>query len=588
MYRRFSRFLVVLGIGTLGVLGFSSLKETTEAQTNNSSTDKRPNVVMIISDDMGYADMGAFGSEISTPNLDALAKQGMMLTNFHTGPTCSPSRSMILTGVSNHQAGLGTMYNKITDNQRGSSAYLGVMNDKVVTLATLLKDAGYHTYMTGKWHLGEEPGQMPIDRGFEESFAILEGAADHYGRTTFGPTGTATYALGDQIVEPGDDFYTARTYTDMMIQFIEKNRTSGKPFFGYLAHTVPHEPLQAADLKYTEKYMDVYSKGWDQIRAERFERQKELGIIPEYLELPERWPIAKAWDSLSEEEQRYEAKKMAVYAGMIEYMDSQVGKFVDYLKEIGEYENTIIIYFSDNGASGKDFAALPSWKKWIEEIGYDNSYENLGNPDSYEGITHEWSQAMTTPHYADKGTVAEGGIRGHFAVVYPGTITPGGRSNAFASVKDLTPTVLDYAGLTHPGTNYKGQEIHPIKSKSMRPLWEGTTDYIYADDEPIGFELYGYTNKALFMGDWKILKLGDKPWGKGEDVPWKLFNLAIDPTETKDLSQLYPDKLEEMIKLYEEQEKEWGYVPAVAPEGEAVKESNEDAKDNDEPQHLEY
>jgi arylsulfatase len=565
MYRKISRFLVVVGIGTLGVLGFSSLKETTEAQTNNSSTDKRPNIVMIISDDMGYADMGAFGSEISTPNLDALAKQGMMFTNFHTGATCSPSRAMILTGVNNHLAGLGTMPGRLTDNQRGKPGYEGILNDKVVTLATLLKDAGYHTYMTGKWHLGEEPGQKPIDRGFEESFSILEGAADHYGKTSFGPGSKATYALNDQVVEPGDDFYTARTYTDMMIQFIEKNRTSGKPFFGYLAHTAPHEPLQQADPKYTEKYLETYSKGWDKIRAERFERQKELGIIPDYIELPERWPIVEAWDSLSEEEQRYKAKKMAIYAGMIEYMDSQVGKFIDYLKEIGEYENTIIIYFSDNGASGKDFAELPAWKKWIEELGYDNSYENLGNPNSFEGITHGWSQAMTTPHYADKGTVAEGGIRGHFAVVYPGTITPGTRSDAFASVLDLTPTVLDYAGVTHPGNNYKGKEIHALKGKSMRPVWEGSADRVYADDEPVGFELYGNTNKAMFMGDWKILKLGDEPWGNGADEPWKLFNLAIDPTETKDLSEMYPEKLEEMIELYEQMEKEWGFVPAQPP-----------------------
>ncbi len=565
MYQKISRFLMVIGVGTLGIIGFSSLQEKTEAQINNRTTKKRPNIIMIISDDMGYADLGAFGAEISTPNLDALVKQGKMFTNFHAGPTCSPSRSMILTGVNNHRAGLGTMLGRITDNQRGKPGYEGLLNDRVVTLATLLKDAGYHTYMTGKWHLGEEPEQTPMGRGFEESFSILEGAGGHFGKIGFGPGSQATYVLNDEEVEPGDDFYTTRTYTDMMIQFIEKNRRSGKPFFGYLAHTAPHEPLQHADPKYTEKYLKTYSKGWDKIRAERFERQKELGIIPDYIELPERWSIVKAWNRLSKEEQRYNAKKMAIYAGMIEYMDLQVGRFIDYLKEIGEYDNTIIIYFADNGASGKDFALLPAWQKWIKEIGYDNSYENLGNSNSFEGISHGWAQAMTTPHYSDKGTVAEGGLRGHFAVVYPGIITPGSRSDAFASVLDLTPTILDYANVRHPGNNYKGRKIYPVEGKSMRSVWEGDADTVYADDEPIGFELYGNTNKALFMGDWKILKLGDEPWGNGASEPWKLFNLAIDPTETKDLSQLYPRKLEKMIELYEQKEKEWGFVPAQPP-----------------------
>ncbi len=587
MYRKISRFLLVVGIGTLGVLGFSSLKETTEAQTNSTSEKKRPNIVMIISDDMGYADMGAYGSEISTPNLDALARQGMMLTNFHTGPTCSPTRAMILTGVGNHRAGLGTMRSSLTENQKGKPGYEGMLSQNVVTVATVLKDAGYHTYMTGKWHLGEEKGYWPSDRGFEEVFGILQGEGDHFGKMeeVCGDLieekkcgWEITYVRNDEIVEVPEDFDSGVTYTEKMIEFIEKNRGSGKPFFGFLAHTLPHVPLQAPK-EYVDKYIETYSAGWDEIRAQRFERQKELGLIPGYLELPPRWPMVSAWDSLSAEEQKVQAKKMAVYAGMVEYLDVQVGKLVDYLKEIGEYENTIIIYFNDNGPSYR----LPAPRT----EGYDNSYENLGEPDSLIATEYEWAQVMSTPHYATKGTVAQGGIRGHFAVVYPGTITPGSRSNAFASVMDLVPTILDYAGVSHPAPNYKDRSIHHMEGRSKRSLWEGTADYIYADDEPIGFELYGYTNKALFLGDWKILKLGDAPWGNGEDEPWKLFNLAIDPTETKDLSQIYPEKLEQMIELYEEQEKEWGFVPAVAPEGEKVKEG-EKAQDDEEPKHLEY
>ena len=565
MYRKISRFLMVVGIGTLGVLGFSSLKETTEAQTNGNSPDDRPNVIMIVSDDMGYADMGAFGSEIPTPNLDSLAKQGMMLTNFHTGPTCSPSRSMILTGVDNHRAGLGTMRSSLTDNQKGKPGYEGMLNKNVVTVATVLKDAGYHTYMTGKWHLGENKGYWPSDRGFEEVFGILQGEGDHFGtmEAVCGELIAArkcgweiNYVSNDEIVEVPEDFDSGVTYTEKMIEFIEKNRNSGKPFFGFLAHTLPHVPLQAPK-EYVDKYIETYSVGWDEIRKQRFERQKELGLIPDYLELPPRWSMVEAWETLSPDEQKMQAKKMAVYAGMVEYMDVQIGKLVDYLKEIGEYENTIIIYFNDNGPSYRLPAPLTE--------GYDNSYENLGNPNSLIATEYEWAQVMNTPHYATKGTVAQGGIHGHFAVVHPGEIVPGSQSDAFTSVLDVVPTILDYAEAPHPAPNYEDRSIHPMDGRSMRSLWEGTADYVYADNEPVAFELYGNTNKALYMGDWKILKLGDAPWGSGPSEPWKLFNLRIDPTETKDLSQLYPEKLEEMVKLYEKQEEDWGFVPAVPP-----------------------
>ncbi|WP_204104756.1 MULTISPECIES: arylsulfatase [Spirulina sp. CCY15215] len=557
MYRKVSRFLIVVGIGALGFVGFSSLRETAEAQVSGR---KRPNILFIIADDMGYSDLGVFGGELPTPNLDALAKQGMMLTNFHTGPTCSPSRSMILTGVDNHRAGLGTMPDRITDDQRDSPAYRGVLNDDVVTVADLLKDGGYHTYMTGKWHLGEDEKRLrPNGRGFEESFAILEGGADHYGRVGFGPGAEANYARNGDIVDPPDDFYTTKTYTDMMIEFIEKNRNTGKPFFGYLAHTAPHEPLQVPP-QYHQKYLAQYSAGWDQLREARFERQKELGIIPDYLELPPRWSTVEAWNSLSSDQRRIETKKMAVYAGMVEYMDAQIARLVDYLKEIGEYENTVIIYFTDNGASWRDFSSLPDWKEWIEEIGYSNSYENIGNPDSFTGLGYGWAQVMTTPHFGAKGTMAEGGTRGHFFVHYPGKIKIG-KNSAFTSVKDLAPTALDYASVSRPGTTYKGRTIHPLEGKSMRPLFEGLAERLYGDNEPVAFELYGTVNKALYLGDWKILRLGDGVWGDGDREPWKLFNLGIDPTEQHDLSQQYPALLERMVEMYEQEEKGWGFIP---------------------------
>ncbi|MBZ8182528.1 arylsulfatase [Oscillatoria salina] len=560
--RKISRFFFLASFTTFTVLGFSSVREGAEAQERRGSGSDRPNIIMIVGDDMGYSDLGAYGSEIPTPNLDDLAKQGMMFTNFHTAPACSPTRSMLLTGVNNHLAGLGTMDHRIAPSQKDKPGYEGYLNDRVVSVATLLRDAGYNTYMTGKWHLGESEGHRPHERGFEKTFVMLEGGGNHY--NTYGFSGHKpinTYMKNGQNLEKlPEGFYSTKTYTDEMINFIESDRQDGKPFFAYLAYTAPHAPFQAPQ-EYIEKYMGKYDAGWDVIRAQRFENQKELNLIPEYLELPPRWPMVDPWNSLSAEERRIQAKKMAIYAAMIDYMDETVGRFLDYLKETGEYDNSIIIFFSDNGGSDHDKAE--EVKDWLEEIGFDNSYENMGNGDSFVSFGHEWAQVITTPHWAAKSTQAEGGVRGAFFMAFPGVIQPGSRSDAFTSVLDMTPTLLEYAGVRHPGTTYNGRTIHGMEGKSMRPILEGWAQRIYGENEPIAFELYGTVNKALYMGDWKILKLGDRPWGRGNNESWKLFNLRSDPRELVDLSQEYPLLLQRMVSYYNQYEQSVGFVPAL-------------------------
>ncbi|MEC4984425.1 MAG: arylsulfatase [Oscillatoria sp. PMC 1068.18] len=559
--RKVSRFFFLASFTTFAVLGFSSVREGAEAQERRGSGG-RPNIVMIVADDMGYSDLGSYGSEIPTPNLDALAKESMTFTNFHTAPACSPTRSMLLTGVDNHLAGLGTMDHRIATSQQGRQGYEGYLSSRVVTVASLLKDAGYHTYMTGKWHLGEGEGQRPHERGFENTFVMLEGGGNHY--NTYGFSGHKpinTYMKnGQKLAKLPEGFYSTKTYTDEMIGFIEDKRQDDKPFFAYLAYTAPHAPFQAPQ-EYIDKHMGKYDAGWDVIRAQRFEKQKELGLIPEYLDLPPRWSMVPAWNSLSAEERRIEAKKMAIYAAMIDYMDETVGRFIEYLKETGEYENTIIIFFSDNGGSDHDKAA--EVKDWLDEIGFDNSYENMGNGNSFVSFGHGWAQVITTPHWAAKSTQAEGGLRAAFFAAFPGVIQPGGRSDGFSSVLDMTPTLLEYAGVRHPGSTYNGKEIYPLQGKSMRPLLEGWAERIYGENEPIAFELYGTVNKALYMGDWKILKLGDRPWGQGANEPWKLFNLRSDPRELVDLSQEYPLLLERMVSYYEQYERDVGFVPAL-------------------------
>ncbi|MEM9275283.1 MAG: arylsulfatase [Cyanobacteria bacterium P01_F01_bin.143] len=565
MYRKISQFVLATGIGTLSIIGVSFLKAESEVKAGRSAGIEKPNIVMLIADDMGYSDLGIYGSEISTPNIDALAHEGMILTNFHTGPSCSPTRSMLLTGVDNHYAGLGNMLEKLAPSQKGQPNYEGYLNDKVVTLPSLLRDNGYHTYMSGKWHLGgvtdpktgEKEGFDPYERGFEETFTMLEGGGDHYsmrGFSPFIPVNDFT-RNGEKLTELPEDFYSTTSFTNQMIEYVDSQYRDGKPFFSYLAYSAPHSPYQAPK-EIIEKYIPVYEQGWDNIRAERFKRMKELGVIPKYLELPGRWPEVGSWSSLGPEKQKISAKKMASYAAMIEYLDTEIGRYLQYLKDIGEYDNTIFIFMTDNGADGHNRQESEVYEKWFAEEGIDNSYENMGLRDSFVTRNIGWAQVSATPHWGEKAGHSEGGITGAFFVSYTGFLDSG-QSKAFASVRDVTPTLLEYAGIAHPGSLYKGREVYPMSGKSMRPLWEGYSDRIYAKDEPIVFETFGTGDAAVFLGNWKILRQNPE-WGDGT---WKLYNLEIDPTERNDLSRIYPTLLQNMINEYEAYAQEVQVIP---------------------------
>jgi arylsulfatase A-like enzyme len=523
------------------------------ARTQGGTVGKRPNILFLVADDMGFSDIGPYGSEVKTPHLEALAKGGMRFTNFHASGSCSPSRSMMLTGVDNHRNGLGTMDHLVghRPTQQGAPGYVGYLNDKVVTVATLLRDAGYHTYQAGKWHLGGEPDQLPKARGFEKHFTMVPGGGSHYNRQEY--TNISQLARyndnGKDIETLPKDFYSTKTFTDKVMENIQADHGDGKPFFAYVAYTAPHAPLQAPD-EYIKKYMGRYDAGWDKLRAERFERMKQMGLVPGYLELPPRWHEVPAWDELSPETQKYEAKRMAIYAAMIEYLDFSVGRWIDYLKKIGEYENTIIVFLSDNGADEHDNIGTGNYP-WPQAAGYDNGYENVGRGTSFQSLAAGWAEVAATPFYGAKGVMTEGGIRVPMIVHYPNGIAAGTNTSAFASVLDLTPTWLEFAGVPAPKGEYKGKKVFPFDGRSMRPLWKQTATAIYGPNDPIGFELYGTINKALFMGDWKILQVGDRPWGKGFNEPWKLYNLSSDPREVIDLSALYPAQLKKMVAAYE-------------------------------------
>ena len=566
MNRLFTKFAFVVSCTALTVIGASTWnKDQTEAITSNART-KRPNIVLLIADDLGYADLAMYGGEVPTPNIDSLAKSGVMFTNFHVAPTCSPSRSMLISGVDNHLNGLGNMGELLSDQQKGQPGYEGYLNNRVVPIPEILKDNGYHTYMVGKWHLGAKPGSRPSERGFEQSFALMQGGGNHFNMTGELANETSKFVdNGQEVTSLPPNYYAARYYTDKMIDYINKDRNSGKPFFIYASYQNVHAPLQVPD-EYIKKYLGKYDMGWDKVREQRFNRQKQLGLIPQNLELPPRWPMVPAWDSLSPEEKRYNSKVMAIYSGMLNALDDNIGRLIKHLKDIGEYDNTVFIFISDNGGSGLDFVNTtngklsPSelYKEWFEKIGIDNSYENLGRGNSYVSLGLNWSQVSNTPLLWSKARHSEGGTRVPAFISYPrGGVQSGKRTDAFAHELNIVPTVLNYAGINPPKNTYQGRTVIPPQGRSLRAFLEGKATRVYSPNEPFAQEVFGTNNKSLKLGDWKILKL-NPPWG---DNTWKLYNLREDPRELNDLSQNNPEQLNKMVALYDQYAKEKNIVP---------------------------
>ena len=306
--------------------------DTTVASTPAASPDSRPNILLIIGDDMGFSDVGAFGSEVATPNIDALASDGLSFTNFHVGATCSPTRSLLLTGVDNHRSGLGNMHEFLSDAQRGQPGYEGYLNKNVVTITNLIRDAGYSTYMTGKWHLGADEGFRPHDRGFDKTYSLLQGAGSNYSSISAGEGegGDLTFTSNGIIVERPNGIHSNELYADKLIGFLDPEQNADKPFFAYLSLQTAHWPHQAPR-EFIDKYRDVYSAGWDAIREQRIEKLKSLGILSADHPVSPRFPGVPPWDALPAEAKAVQASRMAAYAGMIEHMDVHIGRVIDHL-----------------------------------------------------------------------------------------------------------------------------------------------------------------------------------------------------------------------------------------------------------------
>jgi arylsulfatase A-like enzyme len=515
---------------------------------------KRPNILLIVADDLGYNEIGAFGSEIRTPNLDQLASQGIRLGSFYASPFCSPTRAMLISGADNHQVGFGAMTELIPAELRKRPGYQGYLNERAVPFPALLRQAGYKTYMTGKWHLGVPPDADPTRRGFDRAYALLQGGGGHFDQTgtiAVDPASSpkVTYREDGKEVDLPKDFYSSEFFAKRLIEYIESGRAESKPFFAYLAFTAPHWPLQARD-EDIARYDGVYDVGYDQIRQRRLERMKASGLIAAEATYYPGHPAWPRWDDLTPEQRKVESKRMAVYAAMVESMDREIGRVLAYLEQIGERDNTFIFFMSDNGADGNTAADVGATRAWIKAK-FDNSVANTGRANSYVDYGPGWAQVGSTPLRLYKAFQYEGGIAVPALAILPKAVagqgpSAGGRtSQAFLHTMDVAPTLLELAGAKHPGTVYEGRPVVPLMGKSMLALLTGQVESIHAPDHVTGWELQG--RKALRKGNWKIV-YSNPPWGTGR---WELFDLARDRAELNDLSAQHPEKVQELAADYE-------------------------------------
>ena len=503
---------------------------------------RRPNIVVIVADDWGFSDVGSFGSEIATPNLDALARSGMRFSNFHVAAECSPTRAMLMTGVDSHRTGVGAMRESVPRSHYGKPGYLTVLNQNVVTVSSLLQEGGYRTYAVGKWHVGKEPYNLPNARGFDRSLVQGDSGSDNW------ETDKRYMALtdkvywfenGKEVVMP-KDYYSSEYYVSRTIDYLRQDVASNKPFYAYL-----------------DKYRGVYKDGWTALRKARRDRAAALGLVPRDAPMVT-MPTTTDWDALSPEQKQYEERRMEVYAGMADAMDHHVGRLVAYLKESGQYDNTVFVFLSDNGSEASDPYAITSARLWLATE-YTNDLEKLGDKGAYGTIGPSWASASASPLSTYKFYSGEGGVRTPLIV----SGVPGMWSDAvypkFAHVKDIAPTLLDLAGVQHPGTQYKGQSVEAMTGRSLMPVLKSTDVRAHPVDEPVGYELSG--NMAVYRGDLKLTR-NMAPVGDGQ---WHLYDIVKDPGETQDLQSSQPDAFQRMRADYDAYAQANGVLPM--PEG---------------------
>jgi len=508
--------------------------------------DERPNILLIVADDLGYADLGVHGSDIKTPNIDGLAARGTLFTRFHTAPMCAPTRAMLLSGNNNHVAGMARQH---TQSLAGHSVpgYEASLSDRIAPLPGLLRDAGYHTYTVGKWHLGLTAETSPRAAGFTRSFNLLDGAGTHFDDVGFFEGGS-TYWEDEDFSEYPVGRYSTEIYTDRLIEFIDSNKDDGRPFFAFAAYSSPHWPLQVPD-EYLDLYAGQYDDGYDALRERNFAALKAAGIVPPESSLPPRNDAITPWEELSVDEQRRESRKMELYAAMVDNLDDHVGRLLGYLKDVGLYENTLVVFMSDNGAAAEDFYNRGGYVEYLQAH-FDNSYELMGTAASFVSYDGPWAEAGSAPFMRRKGYTREGGIAAPMIVAGPGVSRTGTIESTYVTVMDFAPTFLGFAGTPYPDDG----SVQPMLGESMSSFLAGEAETVHAEDYVT--ILYHGGRAFLRRGDWKISNL-DPPFA---EYNFELFDLAADPGETNNLAESHPEKYEELVGIWRDERRKLGII----------------------------
>jgi len=535
--KRITRLYILIML-TAGGIGCQDEAAEGAKPVDPSAEGTRPNFLLVVVDDMGFADIEPFGSEIETPTLTRLAENGVMFTSFYAAPTCSPARAMLMSGMDNHIAGIGNMAETVADNQMGLPGYEGHLREEVPTIAERLSENGYRTVMAGKWHLGMKRELSPGARGFDYALSFSFGGGSHYS-DLLGPDLHRPRLLyrKNGLLNPQleDDFYSTTSFTSEVIAGLENTAHTGKPFFAYLALTAPHWPLQlpADD---ANGFAGRYDRGYDILRQERLTKQRKLGLFDETQNFAPRPDGVPAWDTLDVESQRRSSRVMEIYAGMIQKVDTELDRLIAYLESKDLAKNTVVIFISDNGADSWDAGHAPPAVR-DHAVTFDNRYENMGRPGSFTLFDRGWGWASGTPFRGYKGSTFEGGIRVPAIIAAPSISAPGRVSTETVSITDFVPTMMELAGIDFEATEFSGRSITSIMRNDGDP--------VRTSDDHLGIEIWG--RRAIKVGNWKAVRM-PKPLG---DDQWMLFDLDADPGEQHNLASDKPEMLAQLERAWE-------------------------------------
>lgn len=544
------RRLILTSAASLALLSCKQVPKPL-AETDTPSA-RPPNILLVLADDLSFSDLSLAGSEIPTPNIDALASSGMLFTRFYTGPSCAPTRAMLMSGEDAHIAGMGVQGGidyHLPASFQGDPSFAGHLLDRIDALPMRLKKLGYFTFMTGKWHLGENGGKGAHDWGFDRSLEMPHGGASHMDARGYSPKFSQVTLLEDGIPIPfPGDFYSTDYYTRQAISYLHEAGQTGTPFFGYVAYTAPHWPLQAPS-SLIDRFEPLYSDGWDKVRQARFDGLVDAGFVREGNTLPPRWEGVPEWNTLSSDQRAKEARKMATYAAMVSDLDRSIGTLVDTLKAEGLYENTIILFLSDNGAAAEDFLTLPPdhpRRIWIENTYPETSPSGTGSADSWSMLGAGWAQVGSVHLSKYKGTLYEGGVRAPL-IISDGR-APSSQETRISIpwyVTGIAPTLLDWAGAGESATR---DFLHPFPTLSS----------ILQTGESAPISLASLDSGMVIEGSWKAV-FNTKTDGTKS---WALYNLDSDPSEGEDLSAQHKEILDSLIEEFENYKKRNG-VPTL-------------------------